>query len=241
MKSCFGFLQWPPAPWWVVALRLSSYITGLCTNATMKGFSNASNVPCTDFREIPPPHLANPGFYSQTKKTACCLPWHEPWFSKLIFDRWLREPLLFRSLQVHQRIHNSPLWDPPTPRNSQSSPYIRNLFPKIHFNIRRWVITKYTLTKINTRWEATQSVMAAKLTRLTHKIAIKLRLVAESCTICSSRFGRPVRELLVAPSYSPFYVNVSQLVSFIEDFRPKFCYVSFRPRVLYKPPITIVT
>jgi hypothetical protein len=28
--------------------------------------------------------------------------------------------------------------------------------------------------------------MAAKLTRLTHKIAIQLHLVAESCTICSS-------------------------------------------------------
>jgi hypothetical protein len=29
-------------------------------------------------------------------------------------------------------------------------------------------------------------VMAAKPTRLTHKIAIQLYLVAESCTICSS-------------------------------------------------------
>jgi hypothetical protein len=29
------------------------------------------------------------------------------------------------------------------------------------------------ITTINTRWEATQRVMAAKLTRLTHKIAIK--------------------------------------------------------------------
>jgi hypothetical protein len=28
--------------------------------------------------------------------------------------------------------------------------------------------------------------MAAKLTRLTHQIAIQLHLVAESCTICSS-------------------------------------------------------
>jgi hypothetical protein len=57
-------------------------------------------------------------------------------------------------------------------------------------------ITKYTLTTINTRWEATQRVMAAKLTRLTHKIAIQLHLVAESCTICSSRSRRPVRKLL---------------------------------------------
>jgi hypothetical protein len=63
-----------------------------------------------------------------------------------------------------------------------------------------WVITKYTLTIINTRWEARQRVMAAKLTRLTHKIAIYLNLVAESCTICSSRSRRPVRKLLDTPS-----------------------------------------
>jgi hypothetical protein len=31
---------------------------------------------------------------------------------------------------------------------------------------------KYTLTTINTRWEATQMVMAAKLARLAHKIAL---------------------------------------------------------------------
>jgi len=30
--------------------------------------------------------------------------------------------------------------------------------------------------------------MAAKLTRLTHKIMIQLHLVAKSCTICSSSF-----------------------------------------------------
>jgi hypothetical protein len=43
--------------------------------------------------------------------------------------------------------------------------------------------------------------MAAKLTRLTHKIAIQLHLVAESCTICSSRSRGPVRKLLDTPSY----------------------------------------
>jgi hypothetical protein len=43
--------------------------------------------------------------------------------------------------------------------------------------------------------------MAAKLTRLTHKIAIQLHLVAESSTICSSRSRRPVRKLLCTPSY----------------------------------------
>jgi hypothetical protein len=30
-------------------------------------------------------------------------------------------------------------------------------------------------------------VMAAKLPRLTHKIAVQLQLVAQSCTICGSR------------------------------------------------------
>jgi hypothetical protein len=47
-------------------------------------------------------------------------------------------------------------------------------------------ITNYTLTTINTGG-VTLRFMAAKLTRLTHKIAIQLRLVAESCIICSSR------------------------------------------------------
>jgi hypothetical protein len=43
--------------------------------------------------------------------------------------------------------------------------------------------------------------MAAKLTRLTHKIATELHLVAESYTIFSSRSRRPVRKLLDTPSY----------------------------------------
>jgi hypothetical protein len=64
-------------------------------------------------------------------------------------------------------------------------------------------ITKYTLTFGTARWEATQRVMAEKLTRLTHKIAIQLHLVAESCTIRRSRSRRPVRKLLVTPSYVP--------------------------------------
>jgi hypothetical protein len=44
--------------------------------------------------------------------------------------------------------------------------------------------------------------MAAKLSRLTHKIAIQLYLVAESGIIYSSRSMRPVRKLLNTPSYS---------------------------------------
>jgi hypothetical protein len=43
--------------------------------------------------------------------------------------------------------------------------------------------------------------MAAKLTILTHKIAIQLHLVAESRTICSSRSRRIVRKLLDMPLY----------------------------------------
>jgi len=61
-------------------------------------------------------------------------------------------------------------------------------------------ITNYTLTTTNARSEATQRVMAAKLTRLTYKIAIQLHLAAESYTICSSRSGRSVRKLLDTPS-----------------------------------------
>jgi hypothetical protein len=43
--------------------------------------------------------------------------------------------------------------------------------------------------------------MAAKLTRMTQKMAIQLHLVAENCTICSSRCRRPVRKLLDILSY----------------------------------------
>jgi hypothetical protein len=56
----------------------------------------------------------------------------------------------------------------------------------------------------NIRLEATQRVMAAKLTRLTYKRAIQLHLFAESCTICSSRSRRPVRKILDTPSYIKF-------------------------------------
>jgi len=42
--------------------------------------------------------------------------------------------------------------------------------------------------------------MAAKLTKLTHKIAIQLHLVPGNCTICSSRSRRPVQKLLVTRS-----------------------------------------
>jgi hypothetical protein len=67
--------------------------------------------------------------------------------------------------------------------------------------------------------EATHRVMAAKLTRLIHKIAIQLHLVAESCTICNSRSRQPVQKLLDRPLYilifvghfSVYEITVSQL------------------------------
>jgi hypothetical protein len=93
-------------------------------------------------------------------------------------------------------------------------------------------ITKYTLITTNTCWEATQRVMVAKLTRLTNKIAIQLHLVAESCTICSSRSMRPVRKLLDTPSRArvrerdlsllcrfsfPFFLNYTRRIVYGDD------------------------
>jgi len=57
--------------------------------------------------------------------------------------------------------------------------------------------------------------MAAKLTRLTHKIAIQLHLVAESCTICSSRSRRLVLKLLDTPSYTSIPRNHNQEDNFM--------------------------
>jgi hypothetical protein len=56
----------------------------------------------------------------------------------------------------------------------------------------------------------TNGYMAAKLTRLTHKMAIQLQPVAESCTICISRSRRPVRKLLDTPSYCKRYLIKSK-------------------------------
>jgi hypothetical protein len=55
--------------------------------------------------------------------------------------------------------------------------------------------------------------MVAKLARLTHKIAIQLHLVAESCTICSSRSRRQVRKLLDTPCH----VNPSSSIHLHSD------------------------
>jgi hypothetical protein len=88
-------------------------------------------------------------------------------------------------------------------------------------------ITKYTLTTTNTRWEATQRVMAAKLTRPTHKIAIQLHLVAKSCTICSSRSRRPVRKLLDTPLYVDCNVSCSWWCKTLQTTLIWFCFLHY--------------
>jgi len=55
--------------------------------------------------------------------------------------------------------------------------------------------------------------MAAKLTRLIHKIAIQLHLVAGSYTICSSRSRRPVRNLLDTASYLAYPQRIKTRIS----------------------------
>jgi hypothetical protein len=80
-------------------------------------------------------------------------------------------------------------------------PWMVVLYEGVSKSFRTESITKYTLTTINSHWEATQRVMEAKLARLTQKIAIQLHLVVESCTIRSSHSRRPVRKLLDTSSY----------------------------------------
>jgi hypothetical protein len=62
-------------------------------------------------------------------------------------------------------------------------------------------VTKYMFTFGIIHWEATQRFMTAKLIGLAHKMAPQLHLVAENCTIYSSRSSRPVRKLLDTPTY----------------------------------------
>jgi hypothetical protein len=91
-----------------------------------------------------------------------------------------------------------------------TQPPIQWLLGALSLGVKRSVreaesIRNYMLTFVIARRVATQRVMAAKLTRLTHKIAIHLHLVAESCTICSCCSRRPVRKLLDVPSYFLFW------------------------------------
>jgi hypothetical protein len=81
------------------------------------------------------------------------------------------------------------------------SVYIWGQYEALSKSFRTESIRKYMLTFGITSCCPLQRVTAAKLTRLTHKIAIQLYLVAKSCIICSSRCRRPVRKLLDTPSY----------------------------------------
>jgi hypothetical protein len=79
---------------------------------------------------------------------------------------------------------------------------MRNAYEYVSKSYRTESIKKYTLITINTRREATQRAMAAKFTRLTHKIAIQLHLVAKGFTTCISHSRQPVRILLDTPCIS---------------------------------------
>jgi len=65
--------------------------------------------------------------------------------------------------------------------------------------------------------------MGAKLTRLAHKTAIQLHLVAESCTICSTRSRRPVRKFLDTLSCSNYQINCTSICNYKWGFVPKMC------------------
>jgi len=95
-------------------------------------------------------------------------------------------------LYIYLIIQNYPTIRRNVIKESNIRGYIQK-FPDWVDNIIYAYNNKYSL-------RTTKSVMAAKPTRLTHKIAIKLPLVAERCTICSFRSRRPVRKLLDTPS-----------------------------------------
>jgi hypothetical protein len=114
-----------------------------------------------------------------------------------ILYKFLRTPWTDLPAQNNSRKHPCPKRGS-NPRNQCSRG--SRTYDGVSKSFRNESITKHTLTFGITLWEATQRVMAAKLSTLTHKIAIQLHLVAESCAICSSRSRWPVRKLLDTPS-----------------------------------------
>jgi hypothetical protein len=113
-----------------------------------------------------------------------------------ILPIWMTSPLIAKWGLTHH-INKKPMW------NAQCTSVFMKLvtYEVVSKSRRIDTITKYTLTFGNTCWKATQRFMAAKLTGLTHKIAIQLHLVAESCTSCSSRSRQLVRKILNTTSY----------------------------------------
>jgi hypothetical protein len=69
-------------------------------------------------------------------------------------------------------------------------------------------------------------VMEAKLTRLTHKIAIQLYLVADSFTIYSYRSRQPVRKRLDTHSYDCLIIKQGNCDK-MEDTEIYFLYREF--------------
>jgi hypothetical protein len=124
-------------------------------------------------------------------------------------------PIIVRCLQVQNKLCNSvqpaALFSNKWTILSQYLLAYKGIYEGVSKSFRTESITKYTRTCVIARWEATQRVMVAELTRLTHKIAIKLHLKSESCTICSSRSRRPVRKILDTPSYLCNLVNLKAL------------------------------
>jgi len=84
---------------------------------------------------------------------------------------------------------------------------LNTIYEGVSKRFRTESITKYTFTTVNTSWQATQRVMAAKLCRLTHKIAMQLHFVAESCLQAASpvTFGYTLVNM--------FFQRVSSLLS----------------------------
>jgi hypothetical protein len=98
--------------------------------------------------------------------------------------------------------------DSGTPMSASATKYDEfQMHEDVSKTFRTESIRKPTFTFGITRSEATQRVTAAKLTSLTHKIAIQLHLVVESCTIYSPRSRWPVRKLLDTSSYKQFSVT----------------------------------
>jgi hypothetical protein len=92
-------------------------------------------------------------------------------------------------------------------------------------------ITKQT-TIINNRWEAIQMVMAAKLklTRLSHKIAIQVHIVAESCTICRSRSRRSCGNFWIHPRTLK-YSQTPPSPPILNHFNPVYPFKLYFPKI----------
>jgi hypothetical protein len=117
--------------------------------------------------------------------------------------------------------------DPLVPFHTMLSHSLRECISK---SFRTESIRKCTLTTINTRWEATRRVMAVKIIRLTHIIAIQMHLVAESCTICSSRSRRPVRKRLGTLSYIDNRLHITSHTELRKQTKTSDCTLSCRVR-----------